>query len=48
MKMMNNNISTEMDTAATDLIAQMGELTAADDDTKKELADLMKVLEGVL
>lgn len=42
-----SDISAEMDTAATDLITQMGELTAADADTKNELADLMKVLEGV-
>lgn len=43
-----SNISAEMDTAATDLITQMGELSAADADTKNELADLMKVLEGIL
>ena len=43
-----SDISAEMDTAATDLITQMGELTAADADTKNELADLMKVLEGIL
>lgn len=43
-----SNISAEMGTAATDLITQMGELSAADADTKNELADLMKVLEGIL
>ena len=43
-----SDISAETDTAATDLITQMGELTAGDDDTKNELADLMKVLEGIL
>lgn len=43
-----SDISADMDTAATDLIAQMGELTAADDDMKNELVDLMKVLEGIL
>lgn len=43
-----SDISAEMDTAATDLITQMGELTAADADTKNDLADLMKVLEGIL
>lgn len=43
-----SDISSEMDTAAADLIRQMGELTAADDETKNELADLMKVLEGIL
>lgn len=43
-----SDISAEMDTAATDLITQMGELSAADADTKNELADLMKVLEGIL
>jgi hypothetical protein len=37
-----------MNTAATDLITQMGELTSADNDTKNELADLMKVLEDIL
>ena len=42
------DISAEMGTAATDLITQMGELSAADADTKNELADLMKVLEGIL
>ena len=43
-----SGISAEMESAANDLIAQMGELTAQDDDTKRELADLMKVLEGIL
>ena len=43
-----SEISAETDMAATDLITQMGELTAADDDTKSELAELMRVLEGIL
>ena len=43
-----SEISAEMDTASADLIAQMGELSAGDDATKNELAELMKVLEGIL
>ena len=43
-----SDISADMDTAAADLIAQMGELTAQDDNTKNELAELMRVLEGIL
>lgn len=42
------DISEDMDTAATDFVTQMGELTAADDQMKNQLADLMKILEGVL
>lgn len=37
-----SDIFAKMDTVDTDLIAQMGELTATDDDTKNELADLRK------
>ena len=43
-----SDISADMDTAATDLIAQMGELTGRDENTNNELAELMKVLEGIL
>jgi len=43
-----SDISAEIDTTATDFITQMGELTASDDNTKNELANLMKVLEGIL
>ena len=37
------DISEDMDTAATDFVTQMGELTAADDQMKNQLADLMKI-----
>jgi len=42
-----SDISAETDTAATDLIKQMGELTAADDQVQAEIAALMKTLEGL-
>lgn len=42
-----SNISSEIDKAATDLITKMNDLTAKDDDTKKNLAELIKILGGL-
>lgn len=40
-------ISAEIGTASADFLAQMSGLTAEDEQTKTELAELMKILEGI-